>query len=320
MRSECITKNWPAWIPLGIAVLLTGFVTGGCSISKFAANRAGDALSGSGTAFGSDDDPELIRAAVPFSLKLMESLLAETPEHEGLLLSTCSGFTQFAFAFVEQDADVVAVGDFDAAKTHYARARRLYLRARDYGLRGLAVRYPKLRGQLSADPGTALARTTRKDVPLLFWTAAAWAKAITLSKDNPELLADLPIVEAMIDRALALDEGFDRGAIHSFLIAYEMVRPRGEGQPAERSRRHFDRAVELSKGAAAGPFVSFAEATCVSAQDRKTFESLLKHALEIDPDRVPEDRLVNLIMQQRARWLLSRANDLFLEPEPAQRP
>jgi len=320
MTINRIEKGWTAQFTLGVAVLLTGALTSGCSISKFAANRAGDALSGSGTTFGSDDDPELIRAAVPFSLKLMESLLAKTPEHEGLLLSTCSGFTQYAFAFVEQDADVTAASDFNAAKPQYARARRLYLRARDYGLRGLAVRHPTLRAQLSADSKTALARTARADVPLLYWTAASWAKAITLSKDDPELLADLPIVEAMIDRALALDEGFDGGAIHGFLIAYEMVRPRGEGEPRERSRQHFNRAVELSKGATAAPFVSFAEATCVPAQDRKTFGSLLKRALEINPDRTPRDRLVNLIMQQRARWLLSRADELFLEPEPANRP
>lgn len=301
-------------------VLLAGLLASGCSITKFAANRAGDALSGSGSTFGSDNDPELIRAAVPFSLKLMESLLAKTPEHEGLLLSICSGFTQFAYAFVEQDADVAAASDFEAARPQYVRARRLYLRARDYGLRGLAVRHPRLRAGLNTDPKAALASLKRADVPLLYWTAASWAKAITLSKDNPELLADLPIVEAMIDRALALDGDFDRGAIHSFLISYEMVRPRGEGEARDRSRRHFDRAVELAKGSAAGPFVSFAEATCVPAQDRKTFEALLKRALEVDPDRVPEDRLVNLVMQQRARWLLSRTDDLFLEPEPATRP
>jgi predicted anti-sigma-YlaC factor YlaD len=291
-------------------------LAGGCSVTKFAANRAGDALSGSGTTFASDDDPELIKAAVPFSLKLMESLLAKTPEHQGLLLSTCSGFTQFSFAFVEQEADETAPRDFTAARVQYVRARRLYLRARDYGLRGLNVRHPHFREELARNPQATLARTTRADVPLLYWTAASWAKAITLSKDNPELLADLPLVEAMIDRALVLDESFDRGALHSFLISYEMVRPRGDGEGKDRARKNFERALELSQGRSAGPYVSFAEAVSLPAQDRKGFEAFLQQALAIDADRFPQDRLVNLIMQKRARWLLSRADELFVEPDP----
>ena len=293
-------------------------LAGGCSVTKFAANRAGDALSGSGTTFASDDDPELIKAAVPFSLKLMESLLAKTPKHQGLLLSTCSGFTQYSFAFVEQDADETAPRDFTAARAQYVRARRLYLRARDYGLRGLTVVHPPFREELLRNPQASLARTTVADVPLLYWTAASWAKAITLSKDDPELLADLPIVEAMIDRALALDERFDRGAIHGFLISYEMIRPRGEGEAGNRARKHFERAVELAHGKIAAPYVSLAEATCISTQDRKGFEALLQQALAIDADQQPEDRLVNLVMQKRARWLLSRRDELFVEPEPVK--
>ena len=39
----------------------------------------GDALAGTGSTFASDDDPELVGEAVPFGLKTMESLLAESP-------------------------------------------------------------------------------------------------------------------------------------------------------------------------------------------------------------------------------------------------
>jgi predicted anti-sigma-YlaC factor YlaD len=77
----------------------------GCSVKRVAVNKVGNALAGSGTTFASDDDPELIKTAVPFSLKLMESLLNENPRHEGLLLGTCRGFTQYAYAFVQEDAD-----------------------------------------------------------------------------------------------------------------------------------------------------------------------------------------------------------------------
>ena len=67
--------------------LLVLMLASGCSIKKMAINKLGDALAGGGTTFASDDDPELIKAAVPFSLKLIESLLAESPRHRGLLLA-----------------------------------------------------------------------------------------------------------------------------------------------------------------------------------------------------------------------------------------
>src|SRR5437870_3948635 len=112
---------------LGLAVAGSG-----CSIKRFAVNQVGNALAGGGTTFAADDDPELIKAAVPFSLKLMETLLAESPRHKGLLQAASSGFTQYAYAFVQEDADEMEDKDFAAATEMRVRAKRLYLRARNY--------------------------------------------------------------------------------------------------------------------------------------------------------------------------------------------
>jgi predicted anti-sigma-YlaC factor YlaD len=299
----------PSLLLLGLSVLPTA----GCSIKHFAVNKIGDAMAGSGTTFASDDDPELIESAVPFSLKLMESLLEASPRHRGLLLATASGFTQYAYAFVQQEADRLEDQDVAGAAAARLRARRLYLRARDYGLRGLETRHQSFAAALRADAGGAARLATREDVPLLYWTAAAWGAAVSLSKDDPDLIADQPLFEALVDRALALDEAFDNGSIHAFLISYEPARQGAQGDPYERARMHFDRAVSLSDGQLAGPFVAYAEAVDVNRQDRAEFEAKLGKALSIDPDARKEWRLANLIMQRRARWLLSRVDDLFLE-------
>jgi predicted anti-sigma-YlaC factor YlaD len=301
----------------GFLTLCLAVIGSGCSIKHMAVNKVGDALSGGGSTFASDDDPELVKASVPFSLKLMESLLDESPRHQGLLLATASGFTQYGYAFVQQDADEIEERNLEAAEEMRGRARRLYLRARSYGLRGLEVKHKGFEKALRANARTAVNLTTKKDVPLLYWTAASWAAAISLSKDNPELIGEMPMVEAMMDRALALDETFDNGAIHGFLITYEMSRPGGAGDPAARSRQHFERALTLSGGQQAGPMVSFAEAVCVQKQDLKEFESLLHKALAINPDLKPQWRLANLITQRRAKWLLSRTEQLFLRSSSA---
>ncbi len=297
--------SW-CWLPL-LLVLLSG-----CSIKKMAINKLGDALSGSGTGFASDDDPELVKAAVPFSLKLIESLLAESPQHKGMLLAACSGFTQYSFAFVNQDADELEDTDIAAATRMRVRAKRLYLRARGYGLRGLEVKHAGFEQALRKNPKTAVKSATVSDVPLLYWTAAAWGSAISVSKDDPALVSDQIIVEALIDRALELDEDFDRGAIHGVLISYEMARQGVTGDPALRSKKHFDRAMKLSGGKLASPLVSFAESVSVQNQNRAEFQALLDQALAINPDAVPESRLQNLVAQRRARWLLGRVDDLII--------
>jgi predicted anti-sigma-YlaC factor YlaD len=284
---------------------------GGCAVRQLAVNNVGDAIAQGGAAFSSDDDPELVRAAAPFSLKLIESLLAESPQHPGLLLAASRGFTQYAYAFLQQEAEESEGHDLARALQLEDRARRMYRRARDYGLRGLALERPDFVRQLRADPRRAVAGLPAKDVPLLYWTGAAWGALIGLSKDQPDVLGELPIVEALMDRALELDEAFDRGAIHTFLIGYESVRQGVAGDPAARAREHFTRAMELSGGTDAAPLLALAEAVCVPQQRRSEFETLLKQALRVDIDGANENRLANLVAQRRARWLLSRTEHLF---------
>jgi predicted anti-sigma-YlaC factor YlaD len=301
----------------GLMMLAAAILASGCSVQRFAANKIGDTLAASGTTYSADDDPELIGAALPFSLKLMESVLASTPEHRALLAATSAGFTQYAYAFVQQEADVIALDDTDRAWLAWNRARRMYLRARDYGLRGLDVAVPGFSSTLRTAPATAVAQASAAEVDLLYWTAASWAAAISLGKDDPSLVADLPLVSALIDRAFAVDADWDRGAIHSFLVTYEMARPDVTGNIDERiasARPHFDRAISLSQGKAAAPYVSWAESVCIPKEDRVCFEEMLQAAMKINPDDDPATRLVNTIFRRRAVWLLANVDRWILPP------
>jgi len=286
---------------------------GGCSMKRIAVNRIGNALASSGSTYESDDDLDLVGEALPFGLKMVESLLAESPKHRGLLLAAASGFTGYSYAFVGQRADEAAADSVERGNLLRARARRLYLRAHAYGLRGLELHYPGVRGALERELETVLAGIRKQDVPLLYWTAASLGLAISVSKDQPEMIAQLPVVEAMIQRVMDLDETWSEGSVPEFLISIESSRP--GVSPAEkqrRMRRHFERALELSKGGRASLYISYGENACVPAQDRAEFSSLLHRALDIDPDQQPERRLTNLVAQRRARWLLGRIDDLFL--------
>ncbi len=308
-----VNQHRPQQYRILIVLLALGLASSGCSIKKLAINRIGDALAAGGSTFTSDNDPELIEAALPFSLKLMESLLAESPRHAGLLGALTQGFTQYAYAFVQQRADELEDHDLDAATAQWNRARKLYLRARDYGLRGLNLSHGNFAEALRADPPAAVRVAEAGDVQLLYWTAVSWFAAIALSKDDPDLIGDLPVAEALIDRALELNESYQDGAIHGFLITYEMSRPGGVGDPAARAREHFHRAMELCEGQLASPLVALAESVALAEQNRAEFNDLLRRALEIDADARPQSRIDNLVHQRRARWLLERADRLILD-------
>jgi hypothetical protein len=280
---------------------------------KAAVDTVGTAIAEGGTSYARDDDPELVAAAAPFGLKMAEGLLEASPQSEALLLAAARGFTEYAFAFVQYEADFVEAKDLARATELRARAKRLYRRARAYGLRGLEERHRGFEERLRRDPASALAGTETRDVPLLYWTAAAWGAEISLSKGDAELTADQGLVEALARRALVLDETFDAGVLHDFFIAWDGGRPPSAGGSPRRAKEHLDRSLTLSGGQRAAPLVTYAETVLVASQDRAAFETSLKKALDIDPDRDPRFRLENLIAQKRARWLLSRTGELFLE-------
>ncbi|TMB12519.1 MAG: hypothetical protein E6J66_05745, partial [Deltaproteobacteria bacterium] len=212
-----------------------------CSPKRYALTKLAVAMSdiSEESAFAREDDPELVRDAVPFALKTMETLSDELDEHVGLRLGMARGFTQYAYAFVQQPAELGAPPD--QAQAAMLRARRLYLRARDYGVQGLKL----ARGVTPQDLRTpaGVSRLQRDDVPLLYWTVASWAGAIAANKRDLELVGDLPLIASLLDRALQLDEAWDQGALHEFAISFDPARP--EGTTLQKQKQHFDRARQL---------------------------------------------------------------------------
>ena len=299
----------PILCPLFITTLLNG-----CSVRQMAVNAVANSLAGGGSSvYLSDDDPVLVGQALPFSLKMMESILEETPEHQELLIATASGFTMYAHAYVLQPARKLESTDLRGARAERARAKRLFLRGRRYAGRALEQRHAGILEELSLTPDAAAGRLERDDIPAMYWYAAALGSAISSDKNDMDLVADLPVVSALLERARDLDEAWNDGAIHELLMVVVVSESTGPGGGTEEAEGHFNRAMELNGGRSIGPLVSLAETVCVQQQDRERFTALLTEALEFDVDEYPEMRLANLISQEHARWLLSQTDDLFYE-------
>ncbi len=292
------------------ALLVICVALGACSPQQLLVGGVADQLARQGQA--EEDDLLLARDAAPFYLKLSESVLRETPAHLALAESVAGGFTQYAYAFVAFEADKLQNTDSRAAQQLHQRAARLYARGQRHALAALSVRHPGLLKALADDDaakpparGQPAVRLAADEIGLAYWGAAAWAARIALSKDQPEVVADLPSAVRLATWAWQAAPGHGQGALASLMGTLEAARPGGD--PAQ-ARRYFDQAAQASGGRDPGIWVARAEALALPAGQRAEFESLLKQALAASPARRD---LNSEVMRQRAAWLLATIDERF---------
>lgn len=285
----------------------------GC-IKKIALNKVAGALTAEGgTVFTGDNDPLLIKDALPFSLKTYESLLASMPENEDLLLATGRTFCMYAYAFIHAPADTLSDDLMDEQSLLYIRAKKMYLRAFKYLENAMDLRYPGFKTGFTSDKyKEILVKTTKEDLDLLYWTGMSWMGAFTADKFDMSLAVNVPKAVAMLERILELDEKYGSGTIHDFFISYRGGMPESMGGDKNQARKHFERSVELSGGRRAGPYISLATTVSVADQNHEEFKELLETSLKIDPEKDPDNTLVNIISQEKAKWLLRNLENYFL--------
>jgi predicted anti-sigma-YlaC factor YlaD len=297
-------------IPLVCAMSIMG-------CAGFVSNKLADTLSAPGKTYSRDDDPELVRAAVPFVLKTMEQLHESVPKHVALSEALARSFVSYAVAFVGDDADRLAEKDMAAARGIFAREKRLALRGFRYGLDGLAEAIPGSRPIFengSREERDRILKNAQKEhVGLLYWTAAALGSAISADKNDMKMVGQLPLVEQMMRRALELDDGYEDGSLHEFYLTWYAGHSKAEGGGPDKARQELEKARARSQNKKLAPLVSFAEGVDVDTQNKKEFQELLEQVVAFDVDSAPDFRLANVLAQRRARWLLSRTSDLFAE-------
>src|SRR5690606_5397778 len=148
------------------------------------------------------------------------------------------------------DADAVSDDDPELERQYRERGKKLLRRALGYCKRSIDAADDDFWPMFAKDRKKALQRLDdeEEDVPRLYWTAITWAALVTQSKDDMDLGGELPIGEALMDRAFELDPDFDHGAIHEFYISYDMVRGEAQGGGDASAKKHFDRVMELTNG------------------------------------------------------------------------
>lgn len=286
-----------------LATLALLFGLSACSPRYLIVQSVANELANQGNAV--EDDLVLAREASAFYLKLSESLLAENPGNLKLAEAVCSGFTQYAFAFVATEAERVEVRDAKAAQKLRERAARLYLRAQRHGMAALEASTPGFVKALAQADSRLWPRLSVDQIGVAYWTAAAWGGHISLSKDNPDTVADLPLAIRLATLAYGVKPEHGNGALAGLMGTFEAARPGGSTRQAI---VYFDQAIALGAGKNAGAFVGKAEAIAQPANDRPAFEALLRQAITASQARRD---ISNEVMGERAQWLLDTADDIF---------
>jgi hypothetical protein len=292
----------------GLVALLLALALGACSPRQMVIGGLADGLAAQGQAVETDLD--LAREASAFYLKLSESMLREQPSHYVLAESVAAGFTQYAYAFVAFDADRIEEQDARAAERLRQRAAKLYRRAHRHAIAALEHGNPGFMASLRAAQGAVSSPPKLKpeQVSLAYWAAASWGGWISLSKDDPDVVADLPLAIHLAQLAWQTDPNWGQGTLTGLMASFESSRP--GGQPTQ-ALAWFDQAIAQSAGQSAGAWLGKAESYALPAGDRAAFESLLKQALAVRDASDSPLALQNEVMRRRAAWLLDKAEDLF---------
>jgi predicted anti-sigma-YlaC factor YlaD len=300
------------FVVIGIAALLFP----ACSINKMAINAVSNALTstGSSSVFTGDSDPQLVGDALPFAIKIYEALLDANPKHQGLMFVTGSLFVMYANAYVQGPAEMLPSQDWQGREEGLDRAKQLYLRGNAILCNALNTKYPGFTEAASREDEfqTFLKKCKKEDVGLLYWAVAGGLAAYSINLMDFDLGVRIPEWSAMIMRAYELDPDYGGATLDEFLIIFYASLPAVLGGDKEKSKFHYELALEKTGGNSASAYISYAQSICVPADDYETYKDCLEKALAIDPDANISNRLVTIISQKKAQWLLDNAYLYFM--------
>lgn len=304
--------TWARWAAFAGALAATSL--SGCNVQKLTANTTAKALDFGSVALDREADLEFARYAFPASLKTIETFLVSSPDNRQLLLLLARGYNAYAFGIVEADLEHAQIyGPEENIESLSRRAKLHYLRAREYGFRWLGrpdFRDSALAGDLEA-VDAVLAELDKEDAPGLFWTLYGWGSAINLGKDDPDLMAGLPVVERMLNRMLELDPDYNAGAPYAMAGVYHASTPPAFGGDPAVAKKYFDQGLASHSENLLLPFLT-ARFYASMVQDRALFDEMIAKVAEADVTEHPDLRLTNEIARERARFWARHVDEIIL--------
>ncbi len=281
-------------------ILLLSLLFVGC-IQQIAISSIGGIMDNGFDVLNREEDLDIAEKSIASNLKLLEAVMESDKENEHFQLLASMGYASYALAFAE-----------DATPE---RAKMFYLRGRDYGLKILnqnktfAASFDKEITEFE----TALKTFSNDDVPAIFWTAIGWGGYIYLSLSDPDAIAGIPKVEAMMKFVKEKQPDFYQGGAYFFLGTLYGSMPKALGGKPERSKAEFDEALRINNGKFLMTYVYMAKTYAVQSQNKELFEQCLNTVDTTSLDVLPDLRLSNAVAKKKAQLLRERIDDFFLD-------
>ena len=261
--------------------------------SSFIGGKAADTLA---AAILNQDDPELVTSGVPAYLLLLDGLISQSPDNPALLSAGAQLFALYGSRFAAPD-----------------RAIALTAKARRYGERAICLVHKEACQWHGMDYDRFTAELTvvgKKEIGPLYSYAVSWLSNLDATSEDWTAVAELPWVEAVLTRVLALDESYENGAVHGYLGILNTLRPPALGGRPEIARGHFERAIELSGGRDLSIKVEYARRYARLVFDQELHDRLLTDVLNA-PAEAPLYTLFNVLAKQEAQELLDTSKEYF---------
>lgn len=298
--------------PSLLVLLTTSLLLSNCSLRSMAVQQMGELVASGVPAFEKDDDLELIKQALPANIKLLEAMLESDPDNQQILALLAQMYASYTFAFVEAELETPGAGDKAYLKE---RINRLYQRGMQYGERALIQEDKRCEKGLKviAELDACLSEVGKSGVPALYWYGFNVAAFLNRNMNSMAALAQGPKMEKVMERVIALDESFNFGTAHLFLMLYYGARPPMMGGNFEKADGHYKAIQKISGSDFLLADVFKARYISVQKQDQGEFEKTLKAVLakNPDPDKAPQLRLYNSLAKARAKLYLNSVEDLF---------
>ena len=254
------------------------------------------------------DHPKIVSLYFEKRIKSLERKKSLSTEQKRLLLKTK---VEYGFGVLLEESDRILDYDYNLGVKKSQEAHIVFSDAKKVGNSILIISYPKLDSWLSGETDLQF---KINDVSDLYWLAAAYGGAIKSSRGNPFDVVNLPVVKKLLITAIALDPKWGKGALYSAMMSYTSSRPDLFGDALIDSVSSFyAKALIASDSLDASLFVSYAELIDKKFQDRDAFERKLDLVLNMDIEKDKDFRLSNIIAQERAKWLLSKTDEIFFE-------
>lgn len=282
---------------LVLAILVVASVSGCASIVGKATDTFAQNL---GDAVLNSEDPATVRDALPAYLLLLDSLIAgQKPgdkSNAGVLLAAAQLNGAYAGNFTEGDT---------------VRAQRLSKKSLDYARAAVCLSDAELCVALDKDIDSFIAVVSNEsDTALLYALASSWAGFLQSNSEDWGAIADLPKVEALLMRVVALDASHERGLPFVYLGVINSLRPEALGGKPEVGRAYFEKAIAISGGKNLFAKTALAQYYARLVFNQDLHDQILNEVIAANP-KASGYTLINTLAQDQAKQLLASSKDYF---------